>query len=92
MKLIPVLTEKSLSEAQNGKYTFWVGRQMNKGQIRRAISQVFGVEVVSVRTINMVGRRKKNSKGKIIVIKPRKKAMVTLKKDQKIDLFEEKKK
>ncbi|KKS81009.1 MAG: 50S ribosomal protein L23 [Candidatus Woesebacteria bacterium GW2011_GWC1_43_10b] len=91
MKLIPVLTEKSLAEAKKGNYTFWVLPGMNKNQIKKAISQVFGVNVVSVRTMNYQGIKRRNFKGQIQTTHPRKKTIVTLKDKEKIDLFEEKK-
>jgi large subunit ribosomal protein L23 len=92
MLLKPVLTEKSLSEAKKGNYTFWVGRGLTKNQIKRLVAEVFGVTVVNVRTINLRGEKKKTLRGRIRIIKPRKKAIVTLKEKEKIDLFEEKKK
>ncbi len=90
-KLIPVLTEKSLDEAKKGNYTFWVDRTWNKHKIRGVVNEVFEVNAVKVRTINYVGRVKKDFRGKKKVIKPRKKAIVTLKGKEKIDLFETKK-
>ena len=92
MKLIPVLTEKSMSEAEKGNYTFFVERNMNKGQIKKAIEEAFGVNVVKVRTMNVVGEEKRTIRGRKKIIKPKKKAMVTLKEKEKIDLFEEAKK
>ena len=91
MLLKPVLTEKSMEEAKNGNYTFWVDRGLNKHQIKRLIGEVFSVTVVNVRTINLRGEKKKTYQGKVKIIKPRKKAIVTLKEKEKIDLFEEKK-
>jgi large subunit ribosomal protein L23 len=88
MKLIPVLTEKSLGQAKEGNYTFWVDRRMNKYQIKQAVEKIFDVNVVKVRTINLKGEVKQSYFGKRKVIKPRKKAIVTLKEKQKIDLFE----
>lgn len=92
MKLIPILTEKSLDEAKNGNYTFWVDRRLNKYQIKKLVSDVFGVKVVRVRTANVRGEVKKTSLGRKRIIKPRKKAIVTLAEKEKIDLFETKKK
>ncbi len=92
MKIIPVLTEKSLAQAKEGNYTFWVDRKLNKNQIRKLIEEVFGVQVTRVRTINVRGEIKRTFRGRKIVIKPRKKAIVTLKGKEKIDLFETKKK
>ena len=88
MKLLPLLTEKSLNEAKKGNYTFWVDMGMNKAQIKKAVEEIFGVNVSRVRTMNYKGRREKNFKGRIRRISPRKKAMVTVGEKEKIDLFE----
>ncbi len=92
MKFKPVLTEKSMSEAKKGNYTFFVERNMNKRQIRKMIEEIFGVSVVKVRTMNVVGEEKRTNTGKKRIIKPRKKAIVTLEGKDKIDLFGEVKK
>lgn len=91
IKIKPVITEKSLSEAKKGNYTFYLARDLNKEQIKKLIGETFGVDVLKVRTINLKTKRKKNFRGRIQILKPRKKAIVTLKENQKIDLFEEKK-
>ena len=92
MKLRPVLTEKSMDEAKKGNYTFFVERNMNKRQIRKMIGEIFGVTVVKVRTMNVVGEVKRTNMGKKRIIKPKKKAIVTLEGKDKIDLFGEVKK
>jgi large subunit ribosomal protein L23 len=91
MKLIPVLTEKSLEQAKRGNYTFWVDRNLTKHQIKKLVSEVFAVNVVRVRTANIAGETKKTLMRVKRVIQPRKKAIVTLRDKDKIDLFEEKK-
>ncbi len=91
MKLKPVLTERSLQEAENGNYTFWVEKGMNKQQIKVLVEKIFAVEVARVRTMNYSKRVKKDSRGRKQVIKSRKKAIVSLKGKQEIDLFKEQK-
>lgn len=91
MKLIPVLTEKSLEEAKKGKYTFLVDRGITKYQIRKLVDEVFSVNVTKVRTINLKGETKKTISGRKKIIQPTKKAIITLKEKEKIDLFETKK-
>ena len=98
MKLIPILTEKSMSDAQAGKYTFWIERGLNKHKIAEIVSEVFEVEVASVRTMNYPSITKRNYLGRKRQISARKKAVITLKtknlpkgKKDKIDLFEAKK-
>jgi large subunit ribosomal protein L23 len=91
MILKPVLTEKSLRNAKDGLYTFWVDRGLTKNQIKSLIAKVFSVHVRTARTINYKGGVKRNFKGKEQTIKDRKKAMVTLADKEKIAIFEEKK-
>lgn len=90
MKLKPVLTEKSLKDAKEGKYTFWVGRELRKPQIRKTLSEVFGVHVTSVKTINYKARKKTNFLRKKVTMRARKKAFVTLAEKEKIAIFDEK--
>ncbi len=58
--LKPVLTEKSMADTAEKKYTFLVHPEANKIQIREAVEKMFdGVKVDSVHTINMDGRNKR---------------------------------
>lgn len=85
----PIITEKSTAQATQGKYTFEVDKKASKGEIRRAVEELFNVKVLDVKTTNVrgkqvrVGRRRTLSKGS-----DWKKAVVTLKEGDKIDLFE----
>ncbi len=92
MKLLPVMTEKSLKLAKEGCFTFWVPIDLDKVAIKNVISQTFGVTVFQVKTMTYKARVKKNSRGKMQRIKAGKKAIVILKPGEKIDLFEEEKK
>ena len=76
MKLKPLITEKSIKSVSQNNYTFKVRRQASKPQIRKAIEKEFKVNVVGIRTINV--KKKKNWK----------KAIVEIKKGQKIEGFE----
>lgn len=91
MKITPVLTEKSLGLAKEGKYTFWVEKNMTKPQIKVAIDQIFAVNTKSVRTMNFRSGVRKNLRGQKVRIPEKKKAIVSLAEKEKIDLFEEKK-
>ena len=90
MKLTPVLTEKSLSDAKTGCYTFLVDLHLRKEEIKKLIEGVFEVHVVSVRTSVVKGITKKNTKGQIQREKSAKKVRATLAEKEKIALFEEK--
>jgi large subunit ribosomal protein L23 len=92
MILKPIITEKSMAESKKGRYTFYVDTNLTKHEIRNLIEEVFDVTVEKVRTINVKGEEKRNFQGRKKIVKPRKKAIVTLKGKDTIDLFEEKKK
>ena len=84
----PVLTEKSYDQFPGRTYTFEVDKAANKIEIKKAVEEVFGVEVESVHTINSDGkmRRQGNSQGRT---PSSKKAYVKLKKDSKgIEFFD----
>jgi len=88
MKLVPILTEKSLKDAKKGKYTFYVGMNLNKYQIKELIEKAFKVNVVKVRSMVKKGEEKRTMQGMKKTVKPKKKAVVTLKEKEKIDIFE----
>jgi large subunit ribosomal protein L23 len=85
----PIITEKSMIQTAANKYTFEVDPRATKGQIRQAIQEVFGVNVVSVKTVKIAGKRRRVGKMRREIIKQkRKKAIIKLKSGQKIELFE----
>ncbi len=87
----PILTEKGLDEAKKGKYSFYMDPKLNKFQIKRVLSEVFGVHVTKVKTSNLKGMIKRDYRGKYKKIVARKKVVVTLKGKETIDLFDTKK-
>ena len=54
-----VITEKSMADMAEKKYTFIVHVDANKSQIKRAVEEVFNVKVESVNTINGLGKTKR---------------------------------
>ena len=92
MKLEPVITEKSTQLTKERKYTFRVDKNATKTEIKNEVSKTFGVTVLNVRTIRKKGEIKRGFSGRKRIVKPTKKAIVTLPEKQKIDLFETKKK
>lgn len=88
--LEPVITEKSTTENQeNNKYTFVVKKGTNKVQIRNAIKRIYGVTVTNVNTVNVpakVTTRGSRYKG---TISGYKKAIVTIKEGETINLYAE---
>ena len=83
--LAPVVSEKSYSLIDDGKYTFEVDPRSNKTEIKLAIEKIFNVKVASVNTLNRNGktRRTRFGAGKR---KDTKRAIVTLKSGS-IDIF-----
>ena len=74
----PVVTEKSMDLADQGKYVFEVDRRSNKHQIKDAVEEVFDVTVVSVNVVKMPPKRSRYGR-RVIVKEPAwKKAIVTL--------------
>lgn len=86
---MPVISEKSMNLVKSGFYTFEVSSNMTKPEIAKVISDKFKVDVISVRTINIAGKRKMQRSRRLYYSTPAtKKAIVQLKKGQKIAIFE----
>ena len=83
--LSPVVTEKSTNMSEFNKVTFKVPLSSNKKNIKKSIEKLFKVNVTKVNIVNKKSRIKV-SRGKKIKKKGYKKAIVTLKKGQNIDL------
>ena len=85
----PIITEQSMMEAANKKYTFEVAKDANKIEIAKAVEEIFGVKVAKVNTLNMQGKAKRMGMRPAGRRANWKKAMVTLTADSKaIELFE----
>ncbi len=84
----PVLTEKSYDHLADKVYTFIVDKKANKVEIRQAVEAVFGVKVDTVRTVNKLGKLKRQGRSQGYTAST-KKAYVKLKKDSKgIEFFD----
>jgi large subunit ribosomal protein L23 len=89
----PLITEKMTNlTAEKGKYGFLVNPKSNKIEIAKAIEKKFNVHVASVRTINHPGKVKSQFRksgrfeGRTSKFK---KALITLKKGETIEIFEQ---
>ena len=84
----PVITEKStVARDEANHYVFEVDRSATKIDIRNAVEKIFKVRVEDVRTINMVGKKKRT--GRIIGRRRDwKKAIVTLAPGSSIEVYE----
>ncbi len=83
----PLVTEKTTTLQTAGKYAFEVNKDANKRQIKEAVEKAFKVNVTAVNVINEPGELKKVGR-RTILTPARKKAIVTLKTGDKIQLFE----
>lgn len=84
----PIITEKSMESVEMKKYVFEVAKDATKVDVRKAIEKIFGVKVMSVNTINVIGKEKRMGVhvGKTASFK---KAVVRLTADSKpIEIFE----
>lgn len=81
----PVVTEKSTFLGQENKYVFEVSIKANKIEIKKAFEKIYKLQPIKINTIRIKGKHVRYGKttGQT---KKWKKAIVTLKKDQKIDL------
>ena len=57
--LRPIISEQSMEHIDIKKYVFEVARDANKIEIRKAVEEIFGVEVYKVTTLNMQGKVKR---------------------------------
>ena len=57
--LRPIITEQSMEHLDLKKYVFEVACDANKAEIRKAVEEIFGVEVDKVTTLNMKGKKKR---------------------------------
>ena len=81
----PIVTEKSTNLSEQNKIIFKVNAKANKKNIKTNIEKIFKVNVTKVNIINKKTRIK-TSRGKKVRVKGFKKAIITLKKGQNIDL------
>jgi len=81
----PLVTEKSTNLSEQSKITFKVHQKANKKNLRNNIEKIFKVNVTKVNIINKKARIK-TTRGKKVRVKGYKKAIITLKKGQNIDL------
>lgn len=86
--LKPVISEASMDAAENKKYTFKVARDANKTEVKKAIEEIFDVEVAKVNIMNVKGKKKRM--GRFVgMTSASKKAIVTLTPESKeIEFFQ----
>ncbi len=86
----PIITEKSMALMQDqNKVTIEIPKDANKDTVKDAFEAVFGVSVIDVKVINTIAKKTRRGgrfQGTIPAVK---KAIVTVKEGQAIDLFKE---
>ena len=89
--LKPILTEKlTAQEEPLNRYGFYVDRSANKIEIKKAVEEMYGVTVDSVNTIRYRGKNKSRfTKAGVIAGRGNhfKKALITVRKGEKIDFY-----
>tara|TARA_A100001011_G_C13740044_1_gene607066 strand:+ start:112 stop:414 length:303 start_codon:yes stop_codon:yes gene_type:complete len=83
--LFPIVTEKSTNLSSQNKVTFKVPNKANKNNLKKSIEKIFKVNVTKINIINKQARTKL-TRGRKIKVSGYKKAIITLKKGQSIDL------
>jgi len=83
----PLVTEKNSALQAQGKYAFKVVQEANKEQIKQAVEKAFKVTVTGVNVMTVPGKRRR-MRGREVTSPSWKKALVTLKPGDKIELFE----
>ena len=84
-----IVTEKTVLQQEQNKYTFKVALKANKIDIRRAVEKMFNVDVVKVNIMRMPGKsgmvRRRGEAPRPVEAREWKKAIVTIKAGQSID-------
>ena len=83
----PLITEKNTTLQAQGKYAFEVARESNKHQIKQAVEKAFNIKVMAVNVMTVPGKERKVG-GRVVLTQSWKKAIVTLKPGDQIELFE----
>jgi len=83
----PLVTEKNTSLQTQGKYAFEIATDANKVQVKQAIEKAFKVTVTAVNVITVRGRERRVGR-RMVTGSSWKKAIVTLKAGDKIQIFE----
>ncbi len=88
MKFTPIFTEKSMNQAKNGQYSFWVLPIYAKGQIKKFLEDSLDIKIANILTQNYKKMIVKTARGTRKTVKAMKKVLITLK-SGKIEMFED---
>lgn len=83
----PIVTEKSTLQQKGGKYSFAVNKKATKIDVKKAIKQLYGVDVLKVNIISTPGKERLAGRGRIITKrKEQKKVMIIIESKQSLDI------
>jgi large subunit ribosomal protein L23 len=86
--LKPVISEKSMADAESKKYTFKVAVGANKTEVKHAVEEIFGVRITKVNIMNVKGKKKRMGRS-VGMTSASRKAIVTLAEGSKeIEFFQ----
>jgi large subunit ribosomal protein L23 len=83
--LAPMVTEKTTNLSEQNKVVFRVPREANKTNLKKNIEKIFKVNIIKINIVNKQNRTKL-TRGRKVRVQGYKKAIITLKKGQSIDL------
>ena len=83
----PLITEKNTVLQVQNKYAFEIAEKANKSLVKQAVEKAFKVKVTAVNVITVPGKERRVGR-RLVLTHPGKKAIVTLKPGDKIELFE----
>ncbi len=83
----PLITEKNTVLQAQGKYAFEIAGEANKHQVKQAVEKAFKVTVTAVNVMTVPGKTRRVGRRQVLT-QSWKKAIVTLKPGDKIELFE----
>ena len=87
--IAPLISEKSMNDAGFGKFTFKVSKKADKKQIKKEVEDKFKVDVLSIATSIVKGKKRRfGVKRTEVALSSWKKAIVKLKAGQKIGVFD----
>ena len=84
----PVISEMSMDEAQNKKYTFKVLKDANKTEVKKAVENIFGVEVAKVNIMNVKGKFKRMGRNTGMTAATKKGVVTLTPKSKEIEFFQ----
>ena len=83
----PLITEKNTALQAQGKYAFEIAKDSNKQQVKQAVEKAFNVRVIAVNVMTVPGKMRRIGRQRVLT-QSWKKAIVTLKLGDKIEIFE----